>query len=198
MRSLARRHVQALLQAHCARRSAMPRGCGRRPAAVRGVRHAGTMTVRPPTLVVALAVGTVLGVLSGLVLGVPVRHILDPGQGPAEAVPPQQAVRVVDAAGREPPAARVLQSWDRRRAAAYANGSARALRAAYVVGSRAGVADLALLRAYRERGGRVGGMRTQVLALTVLQHGPGRWHLPGTDRLPRGGAGPPGQRGAVA
>jgi hypothetical protein len=150
------------------------------------VRHAGTMTVRLPTLVVALAVGTALGVLSGLVLVVPVRHLLDPGHGRAVAVPSPQAVRVVDDAGREPPAARVLQAWDRRRAAAYANGSARALRAAYVPGSRAGVADVALLRAYRDRGWRVVGMRTQVLALTVLEHAPGRWRLRVTDRLAGG------------
>jgi hypothetical protein len=157
------------------------------------------MTVRrmPTTLVASLAAGVTLGVVSGLVLGVPVRHLLDPGSRSVATAPVPRAgpaVSAFDGAGRELPAAEVLQAWDRRRAAAYATGSAAALRAAYVPRSRAAVADLALLRAYGDRRWRIVGMRTQVLALTVLEHRPRRWRLRVTDRLAGAFAVRPGQR----
>jgi hypothetical protein len=163
------------------------------------------MTVHrmPATLAVALAVGAALGVVLGMALGVPVRHLLDPGPASAAAAPTRaaravgpadRAVEARDDTGRELPAAKALQAWDRRRATAYATGSAAALRAAYVPGSRAGAADLALLRSYLVRGWRVVGMRTQVLALTVLAHGPRRWRLRVTDRLAAAVAVRPGRR----
>jgi len=83
----------------------------------------------------------------------------------------------------EPPAAALLRAWDEQRAAAYAAGSARMLRDLYVPGSRAGRADLRVLRAYAGRGLRVEGMRTQVLALRVLVQGPRRSVLEVTDRV---------------
>jgi hypothetical protein len=149
------------------------------------------------TLVASLAVGAALGVVSGLVVGVPVRHLLDPGPGSVATSPLPRAGPAVPAlgdAGRELPPAKVLRAWDRRRAAAYAASSSRALRAAYVPGSRAGVADLALLGAYRDRGWRVVGLHTQVLALTVLRHSPRRWRLRVTDRLAGGVAVRGGER----
>jgi hypothetical protein len=150
----------------------------------------------PTTLVVSLTVGIALGVVSGLVLGVPVRHLLDPGSGVTTAPSPTAglAVSAPAVAGRELPAARVLEAWDRRRAAAYATGSPLALRAAYMRGSQAGRADLALLRAYRDRGWRVLGMHTQVLALAVVDHGPALWRLRVTDRLIGAIAVRPGER----
>jgi hypothetical protein len=82
-------------------------------------------------------------------------------------------------------ALRTLRAWDRSRARAYATGSPARLRRLYVVGSTAGAADLRLLDAYRSRGLRVLGMRTQVLALAVLEARPDRWALRVTDRLAR-------------
>ncbi len=79
----------------------------------------------------------------------------------------------------------VLHEWDARRAAAYARGSETRLADLYLAGSAAGAADVRLLRSYRLRGFRVEGMRTQVLALTVLRRGPDRWTLRVTDRLAR-------------
>ena len=67
----------------------------------------------------------------------------------------------------EPFAGRVLREWDARRSRAYAEGDGQALSRLYVAGSRTGTADRALLRSYRDRGLRVSGMHTQVLALTV-------------------------------
>lgn len=64
-------------------------------------------------------------------------------------------------------AVEVLRSWDRARAAAYAGGDVRALRGLYLPGSRAGRADLRVLRAYRRHGLRVEGMRTQLLTVEV-------------------------------
>lgn len=81
------------------------------------------------------------------------------------------------------PAAEVLRDWDRRRAAAYARGSVRALRSLYVPGSRAGTADVAMLREYRAHGLRVTGMRMQLLRVEVLGRTTHRWVLRVTDRL---------------
>jgi hypothetical protein len=83
----------------------------------------------------------------------------------------------------ETSALRVLHSWDRRRAAAYATGSTTALRDLYVPGSGAGVADLRMLGSYRARALRVTGMRMQVLALSVLEARPGWRRVRVTDRL---------------
>ncbi|MGH3333108.1 MAG: hypothetical protein ACRDPJ_17565 [Nocardioidaceae bacterium] len=94
----------------------------------------------------------------------------------------------LSAAGVSSPAADVLQDWDRRRAQAFARGSARGLRALYVPGSTAGTTDVALLRGYSGRGLRVEGMRMQVLSVEVLEHARNRWRLRVVDRL----------RGAVA
>jgi hypothetical protein len=88
----------------------------------------------------------------------------------------------------------MLRAWDRSRARAYATASPARLRRLYVVGSAAGAADLRLLDAYRSRGLRVVGMRTQVLALAVLEARPDRWALRVTDRLARGVAVQGGRR----
>jgi hypothetical protein len=94
-------------------------------------------------------------------------------------------------------ALRLLRSWDTQRAAAYAHGSAAALRRLYVAGSPAGVADVRLLTGYRARRLRVVDMRTQVLALRVLEAGPDRWRLAVTDRLARADARSAGSRKRV-
>jgi hypothetical protein len=78
-------------------------------------------------------------------------------------------------------AADVLRAWDRRRADAWAEGDVAALRELYV--DRAGVADVRLLRRYDDRGYRVEGLTTQLLAVDVLERRPGRWVLRVTDRL---------------
>jgi hypothetical protein len=78
-------------------------------------------------------------------------------------------------------AVRVLRGWDRARAAAYAAGSVRSLRALYDDG--AGEADVHLLRSYLRRGYRVEHLRMQLLAVHVLRHRPGLWDLRVTDRL---------------
>lgn len=78
---------------------------------------------------------------------------------------------------------RVLREWDRRRAGAYAAGSPQRLRVLYVPGSAPGVADVRVLRAYRERSLRVVGMRMQLLAVAVLEARADRLRLRVTDRL---------------
>ena len=95
-----------------------------------------------------------------------------------------------------PDALAVLHAWDARRARAYARGSVAALRRLYVVGARAGSADVRLLRDYLARGYHVQGMRMQVLSVRVLRRGPGRWRLRVTDRLAAATAVGPG--GSVA
>jgi hypothetical protein len=88
----------------------------------------------------------------------------------------------------------ILRDWDRERSAAYASGSAARLRELYVPGAAVGAADLHVLRGWTGRGLRVGGMRMQVLALSVLGTSPDRVTLRVTDRLTgavaRGSGGP--------
>lgn len=80
-------------------------------------------------------------------------------------------------------AAAVLREWDDARAAAWAAGDERALRALYVRDSAAGERDLAMLRRWSERGLRVEDMRTQLLSVEVLQRSDRRLVLRVTDRL---------------
>lgn len=79
--------------------------------------------------------------------------------------------------------AAILAEWDGRRAAAWAEGDPGALRDLYADGSRAGAGDVRLLRRYRDRGLRVTGLRTQVLALRVVSHDDRLLRLMVTDRL---------------
>ncbi|KRE96240.1 hypothetical protein ASG76_04185 [Nocardioides sp. Soil774] len=86
---------------------------------------------------------------------------------------------------RTPPA-QVLSRWDARRSAVWAAGDVEALAELYAHGSRAGAADVRLLRSYRERGLTVDGLATQVLALRVVERSPGRMVLVVTDRVVAG------------
>jgi hypothetical protein len=123
-----------------------------------------------PTVVVVLAL-----LAAGLVL-----VVVRLGDRPPQA---GAAAPVVAVAVAEVPAADVLRAWDEQRAAAYATGSVRQLRGLYVAGSAAGRSDARVLRRYRSHGLVVDGMRTQVLALRVLEQRPRRLRLEVTDRL---------------
>jgi hypothetical protein len=123
-------------------------------------------------LAVLLAAG-VLGLLTGVAaVAVAVR---DDGRRPEPVVLGSPAV--------EPDATRVLRSWDERRSRAYARADVSALADLYVPGSRTGAADRGLLRAYRERGLRVTGMRTQVLDVRVVRATESRICVVVTDML---------------
>lgn len=114
-------------------------------------------------------------------------------QAPTDAAPEEDRRASASPADRDdenaPPAAapgparRVLAAWDRRRAAAYESGDVAALRALYAPGSRAGRADVRLLRRYRSRGLVVRHLRTQVLEFAVLRSAPGRLVLRVVDRI---------------
>lgn len=81
-------------------------------------------------------------------------------------------------------AAAVLRSWDARRSRAWAEGDVTGLRELYVEG--AGARDVRLLNRYTDRGLRVEGLTTQLLAVEVVSRAPGRWHLRVTDRVAGG------------
>jgi hypothetical protein len=83
----------------------------------------------------------------------------------------------------EPEALVVLRAWDERRSRAWARGDPAALRGLYTPGSRSGRADRAMLAAYAERGMRVTGLRTQVLAADVRRRSARAVSLVVTDRL---------------
>ena len=89
--------------------------------------------------------------------------------GPPDPVPPRPVA--------------VLHDWDQRRAAAWAGSDVAGLRALYTAGSTAGAADVAMLRAWRERGLQVEGMRMQVLSVSVRADSRRRLVLVVTDRL---------------
>jgi hypothetical protein len=103
------------------------------------------------------------------------------------------------AVGRRPAvgAAALLAEWDRRRAEAWAAGSAARLRALYLPGSRSGAVDVRMLRAWRARGLAVTGLATQLLAVEVLSGSAERLRLRVTDRVVRATATGPGIRAAL-
>ena len=89
---------------------------------------------------------------------------------------------------RAPGPAAILSGWDEQRSTAWSEGDPGALRALYADGSRAGAADVRLLRRYADRGLRVTGLRTQVLSLDVLDRADDRLRLVVTDRIVGGRA----------
>lgn len=91
--------------------------------------------------------------------------------------------RAIAAVPRVPAGLAVLSDWDRLRAQAYSSGDVAALRALYAPGSATGRRDVALLRAYADRGLVVRGMRMQVLACEVRFAGQRRIRVVVTDRL---------------
>lgn len=106
--------------------------------------------------------------------------------GPAPRRSPTTAPPPAAAHGTGP--AGVLAGWDRRRAAAWAAGDVARLRGLYVDRSRAGAADVRLLRSYVARGLRVEGLASQVLRLEVVDRGPRRLVLRVADRVVGGRA----------
>lgn len=103
---------------------------------------------------------------------------------PAPVLTERTGVTDGGARGAQPRApAAVLAAWDARRARVWERGDVAGLAALYAEGSRAGRADVRLLRRYRDRGLRVEGLSTQVLALDVLRRSPRRLLLVVTDRV---------------
>ena len=102
-----------------------------------------------------------------------------------EPPPEGSSTRAADVAAGIAPAGPVaiLSAWDERRADAWAAGDLEALRGLYAAGSRAGAADVGLLRHYVERGLTVAGLTTQVLSLDVVRRSRERLVLVVTDRV---------------
>jgi hypothetical protein len=96
----------------------------------------------------------------------------------APATPPPPEVR----------AAAILHAWDDRRAQAWASADVDALGELYTAGSPTGRADRSMLRSWRDRGLRVEGLETQLLALWVRDRSAGRLALVVTDRVAGGTA----------
>src|SRR4029077_7143306 len=63
---------------------------------------------------------------------------------------------------------RILERWDRRRAAAYSRGCVPPPRRQYAPGSNAGVRDVRTLQSYAARGLVVTGMRMRLLSVDVV------------------------------
>ena len=127
------------------------------------------------TAIVVTILVVALGVLGR---GDPPRAGTTPAR-PRVAVRPVVPRPAVDALG-------VLRRWDRARSRAWAAGDVAALGRLYVPGSRAGMRDQSILRAWLRRGLRVRGMVMQVLAVETRAHDGRRIVLLVTDRLARG------------
>lgn len=140
------------------------------------MRHLGPPSSHPrrAALLLAVSLGSLAVALASL-LGV-----LHARVAPADPAATAHPSTVSDQA---PDAVAVLRAWDARRATAWADGDAAALAALYVPRSRAGAADLALLRRYADRGLRVRGMTMQLLAVDVRRESPDHLRLLVTDRL---------------
>jgi hypothetical protein len=138
-----------------------------------------TRTLWLPSLAVTASV-----ILAALLASGP-HHVLRRDAAPSIATPP--AARALS----------VLRRWDRRRASAWADDDAGALRSLYVPGSTAGRRDVAMLAAYRRRGLRVRSMRRQVLAVHVRRSRPRLLTMVVTDRLVDGSVSGAGVRTAL-
>ena len=136
--------------------------------------------MRPTRLLLALLVACVCAAAVGLVV------VLGPAAQPDSGA----ASRPVD----DGPALAALRAWDAGRARAWASGDVAALRSLYTAGSAAGQRDAVMLARWQDRGLRVEGMQTQVLAARVVDHAAGRLVLVVTDRLARAVAVGPGRR----
>ncbi len=126
----------------------------------------------------ALACVCVVATLVVTLAGLGERSPRETQSTPAGAIAKRSAAGSIDVGP-----SRILAGWDERRSVAWAEGDTAALRDLYADGSRAGAADVRLLRAYLRRGLTVEGLRTQVLALEVLERSPGRVVLGVTDRV---------------
>jgi hypothetical protein len=137
------------------------------------------------SLAVTITVGTAAVLVAGPRFAAGPRDVVRRDAAPAIAAPP--AARALS----------VLRQWDRRRASAWADDDAVALRSLYLRGSKAGHRDLAMLAAYRRRGLRVSSMRRQVLAVHVRPSRRRLLSLVVTDRLVDGTVSGAGVRTAL-
>ena len=114
--------------------------------------------------------------------------------GAPERPSPVASPALTSGVGDEQRALGVLREWDARRSRAWAAGDRAALADLYVVGSAAGRRDRRMLAAWTQRGLRVRGLRTQLLAVHVRREGPRRLVLRVSDRVVGGVATGRGRR----
>ncbi|WP_193605240.1 hypothetical protein [Nocardioides dongkuii] len=133
-----------------------------------------------PRLLLAALVATVLAVAT-----ISVAALVGDRSAAPRVASSATAAAAPDTEARTPRtgALAVLAAWDQRRSEAWADGDAAALADLYEPGSTAGRRDLAMLRAWRERGLRVTGLRMQVLDAEVIDTADARLVLRVTDRV---------------
>jgi hypothetical protein len=105
-------------------------------------------------------------------------------QAPVER-PKAGALPARQAAAEVPDWTAILARLDRRRERAYAANDPAGLRAVYVAGSTVLRHDLAILRAYGERGARLTGVRLRLLDVALLDRSGSYARLRVVDRLDR-------------
>ncbi|WP_183100916.1 hypothetical protein [Nocardioides pelophilus] len=154
--------------------------------------------VSPPPLRMTLAVAAVI---VGCVVVLVVVGVLRSTSGADRSGPAPEAearlapsVTLTDAVA----SLSVLRDWDRARSAAWARGDTAALRRIYLVGSRVGAQDVAMLQRWVDRGLRVRRIAMQVLAVELRVRTARRIVLDVTDRLADAVAVPLGGGGGTA
>jgi hypothetical protein len=113
-----------------------------------------------------------------------------PGESAGRTTPPadrsgEPAAPARQAAARPPDWSAILAGLDHRRERAYAAGDPARLRAIYVPGSTVLHRDVAMLRAYRDRGVSLTGVRLRLLDVAVLKRRGPYTRLLVVDRLDR-------------
>ncbi|TIC85586.1 hypothetical protein [Nocardioides sp. GY 10127] len=106
------------------------------------------------------------------------------GAATATATPGATGSRAASAADTR--ARQLVTAWDARRAVAWAASDPLTLRRLYERGSSAGRADVAMLRAWQDRGLRVADLDTRVLAVESLVDRPRLVRVRVTDQLAGG------------
>lgn len=131
-----------------------------------------------------MLLGAVVGVVAGVAM---VAGLLVSTSASAPLALPVSSPVAPGAALADPPAGsrarEVLRHWDAARARAWTTSDPVALARLYTPGSVAGRRDVAMLRAWRERGVRVTRLTTQVLRVRVVRAEERRLVVEVTDRV---------------
>lgn len=101
-------------------------------------------------------------------------------------VTPQGPDRSTEVAAEDPveaSAVDVVRAWDAHRSQAWASGSLADLEGLYVDGSKAGRRDVAMLRAYVDRGLVVDGLAVQLISVEEVRRGAESLVVDVTDRV---------------
>ncbi|MCM0619537.1 hypothetical protein [Nocardioides bruguierae] len=158
--------------------------------------HHRAPSTRPPStrllpprslpLPLLVGLGALVVAVTTVALAVGVRLLGVGATTPSPVVAPSATTTPVADTSEDRRALALLRGWDRRRAVAWAAADPVTLERLYTRGSPTGSQDVAMLRAWQDRGLRVAGLSTQVLSVSALRVSPRLVRLRVTDRVAAG------------